>query len=87
LEKIEDVINVTYDKIIQLGMKKSFVKKCIRKTKGHHNILKMAIACMECVLPFVILSNTHQVVCTMQVNLGVHLGMIELKSKVVNFSY
>jgi hypothetical protein len=64
-----------HEKIIHEMLKDN---KCIRKAKGHHNILKMAMACMECVFPFVILSNTHQVACTMQVNLGTHLGMTEL---------
>ncbi len=51
--------------------------KCICKAKGHHHILKMAIPCTKCNFPFVTFSNTHQVICTTQIDLGVHLGMIQ----------
>jgi hypothetical protein len=66
----EDVINVTYHKIIQVLMKDIVYKmlennRCVNKTKWHHNIFKMAIMDFECCLPFIALSNVHQVVCSM----------------------
>ncbi len=46
----EDVINVIDHEIIQVLMKNIIHEvlkdsKCIRKANGHHNILKIAIAC------------------------------------------
>jgi hypothetical protein len=51
---------------------------CIHKAKGHQNILKMTIVCTEWNLPFATFFITHQIVCSTQVNLGVHLGMTKL---------
>jgi hypothetical protein len=51
---------------------------CNRKAKGHQNILKMTIMCTEWNLPCATFFTTHQIVCSTQVNLGVHLSMIKL---------
>jgi hypothetical protein len=65
----KDVIDVTNHEIIQIFMKDIInqLLKNIRhvsKAKWHHNIFKMVVTGSKHFLPFITLSNVHQVVCS-----------------------
>jgi hypothetical protein len=52
--------------------------RCKFEVKEHHNVLEMTITCVVCRLPFVTFLDLHQIICATQINLGVHLCMIDL---------